>query len=104
MFHKGDAVAVGSQCPTEQQTQGPHPHLLDVNQLGLVDLRDGDVVLGRDGEPPLGRTEVCEGRSPHLAHSHNVGTAAVPWIHSPALCPASGAASYHVGVDIDSCI
>lgn len=28
-------------------------HLLDVHQLRLVDLRDGDVVLGCDGEPAL---------------------------------------------------
>lgn len=30
------------------------PHLLDVHQLGLVDLGDGDVVLGSDGEAALG--------------------------------------------------
>ena len=34
----------------------PAAHLLNVHQLRLVDLGDGDVVLGRDGEAALGET------------------------------------------------
>lgn len=30
-----------------------HPYLFNVYQLSLVDLRNGDVMLGSDGEPPL---------------------------------------------------
>lgn len=30
------------------------PHLLDVHQLSLVDLSNGDVVLGGDGKAALG--------------------------------------------------
>lgn len=36
-----------------------HPYLFNVYQLGLVDLGDGDVVLGSDGESPLEKAEGC---------------------------------------------
>lgn len=40
-------------------------HLLNIHQLSLVDLSDGDVVLGRDGEAPLGKQRVHVRWGPH---------------------------------------
>lgn len=47
------------QHPQGSTSGAQHPHLFDVYQLGLVDLRDGDVVLGSDGEAPLGKAEAA---------------------------------------------
>lgn len=58
-----------SAPPAARQGLPTPPHLLDVHQLRLVDLSDGDVVLGRDRESALGGMwagAICdEGRPQH---------------------------------------
>lgn len=86
---------------TRQQKRGRSArrlYLLDVHQLGLVDLGDGDVVLGGDGEAALGEAEAWV-RWGQRERDRRL------W---PRLWPrgsrAAAAAAYHVGVDIDSCV
>lgn len=53
------------------------PHLLNVYQLGLVDLRNGDVVLGSDSESPLEKAEVAgEMGAPPPLSAHSIYRAA----------------------------
>lgn len=49
-----------------------HPYLFNVYQLSLVDLRNGDVVLGSDSESPLEKAEVV----------HEMGAPPPPSTHS----------------------
>ena len=45
--------------PQHLRNSTQHLYLFNVHQLGLVDLRDGDVVLGSDSESPLEKAEVA---------------------------------------------
>lgn len=71
----------GMQSPLQhlQSSTGSarHPHLFNVYQLGLVDLRNGDVVLGSNSESSLEKAEVAgEMGAPPPPSTHSIYRAA----------------------------